>query len=293
MTSPNTSPDAAIFLKRIEEAENTTNEYAAFIKKLKGRLSKAKKALATKPAVASPVSTLISELAALEPVPTAPPTGVLASTLEDELKKLRRRAHESFPDELRRMCESANLHFAATSDGFGVGPFIVTINAAKETASFHFAKMDIKVAVPMNAAAIVGKAGILKASIIDDPVDLSSFHDELNEAMRVALARAGTSSKAEWRVELPAVYREMVIIRQNQPKRRKSSNADYSHPRFIVELKQFIQSEQNMRSEKQYRLETAVLENTKNPKKSLFIPRDLSRASGEGTYYQAILFQQV
>jgi hypothetical protein len=291
MAVNNVNPDAEIFLKKIEEAENQANQYAAFIKKLKARLSRTKKALASKPAVASQVSALVSDLEQLKPDPSAPSMAALSRSLDDELKKLQERLRDSFPSDLRNACEAAELPFTALPDGFGVGPFFVTVNVAKESAAFQFAKTDMGIDVPMNVTAIVEQAKLLKASLLDEPVDLSKFVPDLNEAMRVVLARQGKIPKTEWRAELPLVFREMAFIRQSQTKRRKSSKPEYSPCRFVVELKHFLQSTDNMRADEQYRPETAVLENTKNPKKSVFIPRDMSRAFGEGTYYQAILLR--
>lgn len=293
MAGTNVNPDAEVFLKKIEEAENEANQYAAFITKLKTSLSRTKKALASKPAVASQVAALVSELDQLKPDPAPPSITALSRSLDDELKKLHGRFRDSFPADLRNACRAAQLPFTALTDGFGVGPFYVTVNVAKESAAFQFAKIDMEIDVPMNAAAIVEQATLLKASLLDDPVDLSRFASDLNEAIRVALARQGKIPKSDWRAELPSIYRELAFIRQSQTKRRKSSQADYSQCRFVVEIKQFIQSDDNMRADEQYQLETAVLENTKNPKKSVYIPRDLSRAFGEGTYYQAILLRHV
>ena len=277
MAASVTNPDAEVFLNAIAELESQANDYAAFIKKLKSRLSRATKALKSKPAVASQVSALISDLEALKSAPEAPSVTRSSRVLEDELKKLQGRLQELFPVDLRKSCEAAHLAFKSLPDGFAVGPFYVTTEAAKETAAYQFAKIKTGIEVPLNVSAIVDQAAALKASLIDDPVDLEKFSIDLNEAMRVALARQGKAPKSEWRVELPLVLNELKIIRQPQTKRRKSPQAEYSPCRFVVELKEFMQSVDNMRAEQPYRLETAVLENTKNPKKSIFIPRDISR----------------
>lgn len=290
MAGQNINPDAAAFLKRIEEVENQANEQAAFLKKLKARLTRTKKALATKP-VAAQASVLIADLAAFRSFPPAPSVERLQHSLQDELAELQRRIKDSFPGDLRKACEAAGFSFTALPDGFGVGAFFVTVNSAKETAAFQFAKIDMGAAVPLNTTAIVEQAASLKKSLLDEPIDPARFATDLNEAMRVALARQGKVPSTEWRVELPAVFRELTFIRMEQSKRRKPSQAEYSPCRFVIELKEFIQSTGNMRADEQYRLETAVLENTKNSKKSMFIPRDVSRSFGEGTYYQAILLR--
>jgi hypothetical protein len=180
-------------------------------------------------------------------------------------------------------------------DGFGVGPFYMGIDAQKQLASFMYAKVTILKDMPLNVSAVVAHATALKGSLLDPPVDLLQFRSEIHEAMRVAVARREVRQPmTELRVELPVAFREMGFIRQGPSgsSRKKSAGAEYSLPRFVIELKQFLQSDQNLHSDQQFRLEPAVIENTKNPKKSVFIPRDVSCGFGEGSYYQAILFQQ-
>ena len=91
------------------------------------------------------------------------------------------------------------------------------------------------------------------------------------------------------RSDLPSVYNEMALIRP-AVKRTGSAKTDsgYPIPRFVVELVSLIGSELNERLPR-FRLETAVLENTRNTKKAIFIPNDLKMGHGEGTYYQAII----
>ena len=187
------------------------------------------------------------------------------------------------------------LDFKALTDGFGVGPFFVATDAQKEVASFQYAKVTILKDMPLNVSAIVAQAGTLKATLLDPPVDLPQFRSELHEAMRVAVARREARQlMTDLRVDLPAVFREMGFIRHpvGGSSRKKSAGAEYSLSRFVIELKQFMQSDQNLHADQQFRLEPAVIENTKNPKKSTFIPRDVACGFGEGSYYQAILLPQ-
>ena len=60
--------------------------------------------------------------------------------------------------------------------------------------------------------------------------------------------------------------------------------------RFVVELSHVIRSDQNIDGVwgKTFRLETAVIDNSKNAAKSIFIPDNQSQGFGEGKYYQAI-----
>lgn len=291
MAGNKANPNATVFVEQIEEAEQHITAYAAFLKQLKSRLSRAKKALTSKPDVASQVATLLSDLKGMKSDASPPVVSKLSDSLSNRLKSLRHRLQESFPAELRRGCEAAHLSFSALSDGFVVGSFLVTVSHQKETALFHYAKTEIDEGVPLSVQAIVERAQSIKDSLLDQPVDIDRFGDELDEAMRVAAARQSRTTRAELRVELPAIFRELAVIRKMLRTKRKSARAEYSLARFVVELKQFVQSDQNLQAKRQFHLETAVLENTKNPKKSVFIPRDLKCGFGEGTYYQAIVLR--
>lgn len=82
----------------------------------------------------------------------------------------------------------------------------------------------------------------------------------------------------------------MTAIRQDRGRTITSNSfRDYPLARFVVELKTLVQSEQNMTASKRFRLETAVLENTRNSKKSVLIPTDLQRGYAGGTYFQALV----
>src|SRR6185503_1496593 len=113
---------------------------------------------------------------------------------------------------------------------------------------------------------------------------------EVEEAIRVVHARNKQTIAGDLRAELPAVYREMAFIRQSDaPVPSKSNFREYPLVRFIVEIKTLIQSDFNATRTRRFKLETAVIENTKNSRKSVFIPHDLQKGFGEGTYFQAIL----
>jgi len=287
--------DARAFIETIEATERQVAEYGGFLKKLKMRLSRTKKALASKPAATSQVSALVTDLNGMKTEPGRPAVPQLIDSLEGQLRTIHRRFQEGFPSDLRHGCESDRLDFRAFPDGFGVGPFFVAIDAQKQVASFQYAKVTILKDVPLNVSAIVAQASSLKATLLNPPVALAQFRTELHEAMRVAVARReARQAMTELRVELPVVFREMGFIRQGvgSSSRKKAAGSDYPLSRFVIELKQFMQSDQNLHSDEQFRLEPAVIENTENPKKSIFVPRDVSCGFGEGSYYQAILLQQ-
>jgi hypothetical protein len=281
------NPDAKVFLEKIEPVRQQLVEYIGFFHKLKDRLVRSEKALASKDIIANEVASLVSDLRSVTP-PALPSTSDLASRLEQELKRLQQQIAASFANELHSKCKATGMEFVPLPDGYGVGPFLVLADFSKGAASFHYGKVGLALEIPANPEAIVDQAAALKASLIEQPVDLARFGSELQEAMRVVLARQNKSLKGEIRAELPLVFHEMQVIRQHL-RTKKSEKGEYSIPRFVVELKRLIQSDQNTRSASPVRLETAVIENTKNAKKSIFIPKDLNRGFGEGTYFQAVL----
>lgn len=284
-------PDADVFLTEVDAATERLSKYAAFITKLRDRLARAKKALAEKPAVSSVASSLLADLRELPSEPDRFDVLQLIRSLDQHLQKLRQRFTESFPADLRQACQSAHLEFTALPEGFGVGPFRLTVNATKETARFEYAKALVGSDLPLSATAITEQASALKIALLDQKTDLSVFAGHVQEAMRVVLARQNRPTKTELRADLPLVFHEMVLIRQFSSTRRTTSG-EYPLARFVIELKQLVQSDDNMRASKPFRLEPAVIENTKNPKKSIFIPKDLNRGYGEGTYYQAVVLRQ-
>src|SRR5436309_1334500 len=83
-------------------------------------------------------------------------------------------------------------------------------------------------------------------------------------------------------VELLSVYREMFYFRQGRfTVTTRKSLKEYPVARFVVEIKTLLQSDENVAAARRFRLEPAVIENTKNPNKSVFFPNDLSQGFGE------------
>lgn len=295
MTNEQGTPEVRPFLEAIEKSQSQIADTFGYLSKIKARLDKTKKALKARPSITAQIQVLITDLQAAKSPAELPSALQIAESLDVLLRAFQRKLQDGFPSDLRQACESARLDFKAMTDSFGVGPFVVITDVAKETAVIQYAKVAVVQDVPLDVQTIVSQAAALKESLIDTPVDLSRFRKDIHEAIRVAVARRETRTPvAELRVELPASFREMCFIRNtigsNSAKRGVVD--EYSLARFIIELKQFIQSDDNLKSSQQCRLEPAVIENTKNPKKSIFVPRDVTCGFGEGTYYQALVMQQ-
>lgn len=295
MSNEHSPPEVRPFLETIEKLQDQLTDTCSFLTKLKARLDKTKKAIKAKPSITAQIRLLIADLQAAKTAAEPPSASQMTESFDGLLRTFQRKLQEGFPANLRQACEDARLDFKAMTDGFVVGPFFVIADVTKETASIQYAKVAVIQDLPLSVQSIVTQAADLKASLIDTPVDLSRFRKDIYEAIRVAVARREARTPvAELRVDLPASFREMCFIRNaiGSSSAKKPSADEYSLARFIIELKQFMQSDDNLQSPQQCRLEPAVIENTKNPKKSIFVPRDIACGFGEGTYYQAIIMQQ-
>lgn len=154
-----------------------------------------------------------------------------------------------------------------------------------------YATVPVVERLPLDAARITAACRTQADLILASPSDPERIAADLEQAMRVSIVRTGkTPTDTDLRAELPAVYREMVYLQQS-PSRplTKASIREYPLARFVVALKTLIQSDANLSSRKRFRLETAVIDNTRNRKKSVFVPNDLQKGYGEGMYYQALL----
>jgi hypothetical protein len=295
MPSDSGSADVASFLETIERTQKELIEHSNLLKRFSSRLDAAKKSLKSKPSISAQIHPLISDLQAMKLSDASPTSPKIVSELSDLLNKYQAKLSKEFPLLLREATEAANIPFKPIANGFGIGPFEVVLDIAKELASIHYAKFPVKNNVPLDVPSILNQVIHLKQTLLESPVDIPSFRKEFQEAIRVAvIRREGGLPAVQLRAELPAVFREIHFIRTavNPTAGKKGAVDDYSLARFIVELKTLITSDENLQSATPFRLETAVIENSKNSKKSIFIPKDLAIGFGEGTYYQAIILPQ-
>jgi hypothetical protein len=172
-----------------------------------------------------------------------------------------------------------------------IGPFQIGVDWKKGSASVQFAKIEVEKGLPLAPTDLLSRIDELTKRLLVPPsaTSLPALAKEFEEAIRVCLTRRGGSLLAELRAELPAVWRELRFIRQDDARPGVKHSDPYPIAKFIVEVKTLVQSDFNMSRPRRFRLETAVIENTKNPKKSVFIPNDLNKGFGEGTYFQAII----
>lgn len=285
MGQPTQSEGLSTVIDEIDKAERQVSTYLATVKKLKDRLTRAKQDIGKDKPVTR-LSSLVADLKAMPNVTGVPDVNQLAIDLERQLRSLGESYGSSFKSQLRAQCEAQGIPFRAAGDAVSIGPFALTIDAVKEVASLSYAKVPLATQLPLDPQKIASVAAESAARLLQAP-SIQSVGGQIEEAMRVAITRQKKAARApELRAELPGVYREMTYIRQAGGAK---AGSDYSLPRFVVELKSLVQSDENTKGTRRFRLETAVLENAKDPRKSIFVPNDLSVGYGEGSYYQAIV----
>ena len=215
----------------------------------------------------------------------------LQERLKKQLNDAAKSYERAFVDELVSEARKLNISAGSASEAYFLGPFRLTLDFVKETGVLGYADQPVATPVALDAVKLVAMAAELTESLLAVPTDIAKLVSDFDEAIRVALSRSRKPTEGrELRCPLPDLHREMTLLRQDRSRAVTShSFRDYPLARFVVELKTLVQSEQNMTASKRFRLETAVIENTRNPKKSVFVPTDLQRGYAGGTYFQALV----
>jgi hypothetical protein len=278
-------------IETIEAAEKALDARVKHLQKLEKQLAVARRDLTKNKRPVALLKTLVAELGSVPAEPPGPNWPQLKEALSQFQESLSGGFQRDFLAALRAEAESSKVPFRMSGEQLTVGPFKLSIDTATGTAGLEYAKVEVVRDLPLDGKEIVDQVKHLESTLLVPPSDLGQVATQVDEAVRVVLARKKRSLHAdEMRAELPAVYRELLFLRQgwtNPVAKRKVT--DYSLPRFVVDIKTLIQSEQNLSAARRFRLEPAVIENTKNPSKAIFIPNDLTQAAGEGMYYQAIV----
>jgi len=221
-----------------------------------------------------------------------------APRLEARLQQLSSHLERDLRSALQHEAQQAGLDFGIAAGTMFLGPFALNLNLTRESASLAYATVAVADRLPLDAGQITAACRRHTELILAPPGDLTRVAADFEQARRVAIVRSAKEpGAAEIRAELPAVYREMVFLQQTttRPLTKASVRSlagvihEYPLARFVVELKTLIQSDFNLSRRQRFRLETAVIENTRNRTKSFFVPNDLQKGYGEGMYYQALV----
>ena len=286
--------DSNAVVTDLKQAEDLVNDSLKACKKLRGSLSKAR-AVCAKPGWHRKTLQAVCESlrGAVQGSPAAE-LAAIADRLTAYQQRIGARFEHDFREQIRVASKEAGVEIGRSADRWTVGPFLLNIDLAKETAELEYAKNPFATKLPVDAAQIMILAQELGESLLAEGGDVKQLGDELAEATRVCVVRQGKrTNQANLRGELPAVFREMTFIRQARSDTlTRARFQEYPLARFVVEVARVVQSELNSKAQQHFRLEPAVLENAGNRKKSVFFPKDLARGFGEGTYYQAIVLVQ-
>ncbi|MBM4092902.1 MAG: hypothetical protein FJ276_26365 [Planctomycetes bacterium] len=246
----------------------------------------------------APSSKILQKLiAGLQHCPKMSPdasVAALSSHLRMLLASLTAGIGQGFRNELLEKARQCDVPCSAKPDLLTLGPFELIYDGKSETIELHYAKVPARTALPVDVDKVLAAANQLALELLDTPIDLPHFAAELEEAILISLVRKRASTRAaELRAELPAVHRELTFIRQGSKKAvSKEGFRDYPMARFVVEIARFIRSDDNIKADRSFRLETAVIENAGNRRQSVFIPKELVTGFGEGMYYQAVVLRQ-
>lgn len=289
-----TNPGVDKVLAKLKETETQLGTIAKECSQVRKAL---KKALDDLDKTSWPVTALESLLETLnKPNHLASGTeldGVIRS-VEIAIGSIKQGFEHDFRNQLKLNAEQQGIAYGTSGDNVTIGPFELIVDRAKNLAELSYAKAPFITGLPLDAKELVQASKDSADELLQTPPNLAALCKDLEEAVFVAIARERKSNKLpELRAELPTVYREMTFIRQVGKKPlSKRSFRDYPLARFVVEVASVIRSDENVSADRSFRLETAVLENTGNQRKSVFIPKDLKKGYGEGMYYQAILLRQ-
>ena len=284
-------PSVIFPMSEIEQTEKAVNDRIKSLQKIRDRLSRARKQVESGKQTAFALTSLADDLRALPPEPSLPNFGELANHLAEEAQKQTEQGDKLFQQEIRGLAEAAGLNVGRAGDAMTIGPFQVQMDWKQGLASLYFSKVEAEKNLPLAPKDLIAQISELAKGLLAPPPpgSLPELAKELEEAIRVCIARRGGSLSGELRAELPAVYRELGFMKHGGEATGGKRSTPYPLVRFIVEIKTLIQSEFNAARPRRFRLETAVIENTKNPRKSVFIASDLAKGYGEGTYFQAII----
>jgi len=285
MASPKTSAVEQEFLSKIKSFEGDFAKFASDVAKLAKALKDAKTSKST-----WPMKSLIQldrSVKAYSQYGETPNASSLANALRLIEGEYRTLFHTEFGKDLSEQAAGAKLGFKPHDDFYTVGPFDVVPNLNKEAVSLRYAKAVLLDDIPLDSKEVVNAIIGVSKELLEAKHDVRKLATDFEVAVRVCVARGGLVKHGTLRAELPQLLEEMVVIRGRS---KSGGKLVYGRPRFVVELATLVKSNENIEGKlgKEFRLETAVIDNSRNDAKSVFVPDRLQSGSGEGKYYQAI-----
>lgn len=285
MSSPKTSAVEQEFRNKIKAFEADFAKFASDVAKLSKALKDAKNSKSTWPIKS--LTQIDRAVKAYNQYAETPNVNSFANALRSIESECRALFHTEFGKDLSEQAAGANLGFKPHDNFYTVGPFDVVPNLNKEAVSLRYAKVVVLDDIPLDSKEVVNAIVGVSKELLEATHDVRKLAADFEVAVRVCIARGGLVKHGTLRAELPQLLEEMVVIRGRS---KSGGKLAYGRPRFVVELATLVKSNENIEGKlgKEFRLETAVIDNSRNDAKSVFVPDRLQSGSGEGKYYQAI-----
>lgn len=278
-------------VRDVGDAEAELKKLLAALKRLQTTLKTAKSKLASTEWPMQALRNLLDSLRDQEQLTSQPFLADLVSRLNQKLDSARPEFERAFLKDIQAAAADNHLPTGEASGVRFLGPFELRIDAVRECCDLIYAKQPACPRLPLSAKSVVETAASLSGKLLGSPLSETRLAADFEQAHRIVLVRNRKPLDGrETRSTLPEVFREMQFVRQDANRNLSAKSVrEYTLPQFVVELKRLIQSDANLESSKRFRLETAVIENTQNAQKSVFVPTDLGIGYGEGTYFQAMV----
>lgn len=288
MSTKKTSPTDNEIATAISGIERQFAEYAKAIEKLSKAIKNAKASKSAWPLKA--IAELSKTAKACNGFVDVPDFDKMQKACDRLKAETQSRCRNDFAKELRRSAEERHVSFKMANQRILLGPFELVVEFEREEARLSYAKTFASDGLPLDADKLVIEVERLGSTLLEEPENLKRVADEIETAVRVCLARKGHVKRGQMRAELPQVYRELQFARHDMKGITKIER-QFLRSRFVVELCSVAKSDDNLNGtwEKRFRLETAVIENSKKESKSVFVPDNIKLGAGEGKYYQAII----
>lgn len=285
MATSKTSAVEQEFRNNIKSFESDFAKFASDVAKLAKALKDAKNSKSTWPIKSlAQIDRAFKAYSQHDKLPNANGFADALRSIESDYRAL---FHSEFGKDLCEQATGAKLAFKPHDDFFTVGPFDVVPNLNKESVSLRYAKAVLLNDIPLDSKEVVNAIIGVSKELLEAKHDVRKLAADFEVAVRVCVARAGLVKHGALRAELPQLLEEMEVIRGRS---KGIGKLAYGRPRFVVELATLVKSNENIEGKlgKEFRLETAVIDNSRNDSKSVFVPDRLHSGSGEGKYYQAI-----
>jgi hypothetical protein len=203
-----------------------------------------------------------------------------AKALESCLLDSRANFNQEFARAMKDFATKAKIHFHFSEDSCQLGPFELKLDPDREKYRLCYGKSEVKKDLDLELNSILKTIYQQSKELFENRRDVRALANEFETAIKSSVGKSTGVLAGNLRAELPLLLKELQAVKGHA----------YSRPCFVIDTSVLIKSEENIDGllGREFRLETAVIDNSMNDRKSVFIPDRLEKGWGEGKYYQAI-----